>query len=89
MPYLTEELYQRLPGQLAESVCITDYPSPSQYPWRSELLEDDMTMVQEVVTELLAFRHDIGLSKEKPKGKDSVCPQNMYMVCTFCVVVVL
>ena len=31
MPYLCEELYQRLPGRLqTESICIASYPQPAE-----------------------------------------------------------
>jgi valyl-tRNA synthetase len=33
MPFITEELWQRLPkrdGEKAESVCVAEYPNPDQ-----------------------------------------------------------
>ncbi|KAH3799544.1 valine--tRNA ligase-like isoform X1 [Dreissena polymorpha] len=48
MPFLTEELYQRL-GNIsadASSVCLTQYPDPLKYNWYNGNLESTMERVQ-------------------------------------------
>ncbi|XP_060065719.1 valine--tRNA ligase-like [Ylistrum balloti] len=48
MPYLTEELYQRLPtaADRPESVCISQYPSKKQVAFHQEKLEEAVTVVK-------------------------------------------
>ncbi|XP_063239441.1 valine--tRNA ligase-like [Bacillus rossius redtenbacheri] len=54
MPFLSEELYQRLPlERAAETVALAPYPTPEQWEqWRDEALESEMRTVLEVVSAL-------------------------------------
>ncbi|XP_021357416.1 valine--tRNA ligase-like [Mizuhopecten yessoensis] len=48
MPYLTEELYQRLPmaADWPESVCISQYPTTEDVPYKQDRLEEAVTVVK-------------------------------------------
>ncbi|XP_055956479.1 valine--tRNA ligase [Patella vulgata] len=67
MPFITEELYQRLPekGDKSVSVCIAPYPQPHQYKWRDEDIEDEMKNVQVVINKVLSLRRFFNLTKTK------------------------
>ncbi|XP_025115112.1 valine--tRNA ligase-like isoform X2 [Pomacea canaliculata] len=60
MPFLAEELYQRLPMKginWPESVCIASYPLSEEYPWRDETAENTMALVQNICNRILSKRH--------------------------------
>ncbi|KAI0227477.1 Valine--tRNA ligase [Lamellibrachia satsuma] len=68
MPYLTEELFQRLPQRgtaKAESICVADYPQIAQFDWRDHAVETDMGTVRDVVGQCLSLRKDFNLTKAK------------------------
>ncbi|XP_051009554.1 valine--tRNA ligase, mitochondrial [Acomys russatus] len=72
MPFLAEELWQRLPprkgGPLAPSICVAPYPSAhSLESWRQPELERCFSRVQEVVQALRALRATYQLTKARPK----------------------
>jgi valyl-tRNA synthetase len=74
MPFVTEELWQRLPGQAKlqeqeghpRSLMISEYPKP-QEAWESTVVEENMAYAMNIVTKTRALRCDYGLSKEKPE----------------------
>ena len=55
MPYVTEELWQRLPRdgkqQGASTIMLTSYPQ-SQPDWMDEAVEDQMEYVQKIISRL-------------------------------------
>ncbi|HEV8582171.1 MAG TPA: valine--tRNA ligase [Thermoanaerobaculia bacterium] len=68
MPFLTEELWQRLPGHEAihpETICLAAYPRREEL-WEDAGVEAGMEALIEVVTRLRALRAEMGLS---PKVK--------------------
>ncbi|XP_055453013.1 valine--tRNA ligase, mitochondrial [Psammomys obesus] len=72
MPFLAEELWQRLPprqgGALAPSICVAPYPSAhSLESWRQPELERCFSRVQEVVQALRALRATYQLTKARPR----------------------
>ncbi|XP_067865092.1 valine--tRNA ligase, mitochondrial [Heterodontus francisci] len=71
MPYLTEELWQRLPGRdqcSNPSICITQYPCVSQLPdWNYPQEESDFLFVQEVIRVVRTLRAEYQLTKARPK----------------------
>ncbi|XP_041490648.1 valine--tRNA ligase, mitochondrial [Microtus oregoni] len=72
MPFLAEELWQRLPprqgGPLAPSICVAPYPSAhSLESWRQPQLERCFSRVQEVVQALRALRATYQLTKARPQ----------------------
>ncbi|XP_029441072.1 valine--tRNA ligase, mitochondrial isoform X2 [Rhinatrema bivittatum] len=70
MPYLTEELWQRLPrqgGPPTPSICVAQYPSPGQLAhWCSPESEADFQLVQEVVCAVRSLRVTFQLTKARP-----------------------
>ncbi|XP_051899896.1 valine--tRNA ligase, mitochondrial [Pristis pectinata] len=71
MPYLSEELWQRLPGREGRpepSICLAPYPTLGQLPdWSCPQLESDFLLVQEVVRAVRALRADYQLTKARPE----------------------
>ncbi|MBV8200752.1 MAG: valine--tRNA ligase, partial [Acidobacteria bacterium] len=63
MPFLTEEVWQRLPGHEAvhpESICLAPYPGREE-SWESAEVEADMEVLIHVVTRVRALRAEMGL----------------------------
>ncbi|KAI9551128.1 hypothetical protein GHT06_003105 [Daphnia sinensis] len=83
MPFLSEELYQRLHSKLADlgipssrsvSVLVAEYPSKDEFAlWRNEELEKTIDSVLRAVTELRNMKLEYGLAKSKPDAV-FVCP---------------
>ncbi|HYX23424.1 MAG TPA: class I tRNA ligase family protein, partial [Thermoanaerobaculia bacterium] len=68
MPFLTEELWQRLPGHAAihpETICLAPYPG-REAAWESPEVEAGMDALIQVVTRARALRTELGLA---PKAK--------------------
>ncbi|XP_071802755.1 valine--tRNA ligase-like [Asterias amurensis] len=68
MPYLSEELYQRLPRRTENeppSICVTPYPETAQNPFYNEQLEAEVTLVQDIVGKARSMRSDYNLTKQK------------------------
>ncbi|SPP72882.1 blast:Valine--tRNA ligase [Drosophila guanche] len=73
MPFITEELYQRLPrANPAPSICVASYPSNTS--WRSAKIESDVEFVQKAARIIRSARSDYNLpNKTKTEA---------YIVCT-------
>ncbi|XP_064616941.1 valine--tRNA ligase-like [Liolophura sinensis] len=70
MPFLTEELYQRLPRSpesLSRSICIAPYPEPSEYPWRNLVSESEMDTVLQIVNKSLSIKKEFNIGKMRPQ----------------------
>lgn len=69
MPFLTEELYQRLPrrpcADLAPSICVDAYPEVDEFPPRNESLEKEVNFMQDLVHKVRSLRADYNLTKTK------------------------
>jgi len=68
MPYVTEELYQRLPRRTVDSppsVCVTPYPE--ELPWRDTTLEDEISLLQSIVKTIRSIRQEYNLTRAKPE----------------------
>ncbi|XP_022099146.1 valine--tRNA ligase-like [Acanthaster planci] len=68
MPFLSEELFQRLPRRTQNeppSICITPYPETQKHPWYSEQLEAEVSLVQDVIGKARSMRADYNLTKQK------------------------
>ncbi|XP_044258532.1 valine--tRNA ligase [Tribolium madens] len=66
MPFITEELYQRLPRPKEirdniPSICVCPYPEPEDCPWRNETLEHEVDFVQKVAKAIRSARSDYNL----------------------------
>jgi len=70
LPFLTEELYQRLPPSPSkcESICIAPYPT-HVIAWQNVALEEEMDMVREIVGAVRSLKESLGLlNKARPSG---------------------
>ncbi len=68
MPFLTEELWQRLPGHEAihaETICLAPFPRREE-SWEDAAVEAGMEALMQVVTRVRSLRAEMGLS---PKAK--------------------
>ncbi len=69
MPFLTEELWQRLPGHEAihpETICLAPFPVALQ-EWSDPSAERQMGGLIEIVSRIRSLRSDLGIeAKEKP-----------------------
>ncbi|MFL6193822.1 MAG: valine--tRNA ligase [Thermoanaerobaculia bacterium] len=63
MPFLTEEVWQRLPGHEAihaETICLAPYPGREER-WEDDAVETGMDALIQVVTRVRALRAEMGL----------------------------
>ncbi|XP_068633756.1 valine--tRNA ligase isoform X2 [Battus philenor] len=67
MPFVTEELYQRLPraDTTCPSICVASYPTESDAPWRSEQLESDVETVLKMVHLIRSTRSEYNLTNKQ------------------------
>jgi valyl-tRNA synthetase len=69
MPFITEELYQRLPrraGDTVPSICVASYPQVSQFNWtQNEQLEKDVDFMQTIIHNVRSLRSEYNLVKQK------------------------
>lgn len=68
MPYVTEELFQRLPRRNEDSppsICVTPYPA--KLPWRDASLEDELNLVQTIVKSIRSIRQEYNVTRAKPE----------------------
>ncbi|XP_043672900.1 valine--tRNA ligase isoform X1 [Vespula pensylvanica] len=71
MPFITEELYQRLPckKQTYPSICISPYPDVIECPWRNCEIEKDIDFAQKVIKNIRSARATYNLpNKLKTEG---------------------
>ncbi|ELT91500.1 hypothetical protein CAPTEDRAFT_153512 [Capitella teleta] len=77
MPFLSEELFQRLPRRTENeppSICVTPYPQPAQYAsWRDAQLETQVEFSMSVIRTVRSMRADYQLTKTKT---------NLYLKCS-------
>jgi len=69
MPFVTEELFQRLnrrDSQPFESICIASYPQKVA-TWTNEQVEKDVKFVQDIVRSVRVMRAAFNLTKEHPQ----------------------
>ncbi len=63
MPFLTEEIWQRLPGHQdihADTICLAAYPGREER-WESADVESGMEVLMQVVTRVRSLRAELGL----------------------------
>ncbi|KAK2580346.1 hypothetical protein KPH14_001243 [Odynerus spinipes] len=71
MPFITEELYQRLSRkkQIYPSICISPYPETIECPWRNHEIEKDIDFAQKVIKHIRSTRATYNLpNKLKTEG---------------------
>uniref|UniRef100_A0AAY4D3G5 valine--tRNA ligase n=1 Tax=Denticeps clupeoides TaxID=299321 RepID=A0AAY4D3G5_9TELE len=69
MPFVTEELFQRLPRRSTKdsppSISVTSYPESSEFCWHSEVVDAEMEFVMTVVRTIRSLRADYNLTKTR------------------------
>ncbi|XP_028159535.1 valine--tRNA ligase [Ostrinia furnacalis] len=67
MPFVTEELFQRLPRKdtSCPSICVASYPTESDAPWRSEAIEADVETVLKMVHLIRSSRSEYNLANKQ------------------------
>lgn len=67
MPFITEELFQRLPRRNKEvpSICVASYPTEADAPWRSESLESEVDIVLKMVHQIRSTRAEYNLANKQ------------------------
>ncbi|XP_023237498.1 valine--tRNA ligase-like [Centruroides sculpturatus] len=83
MPFLSEELYQRLATILEwdweESVCIAPYPNMKEWGvWRNEELDDTFKTVLELTHAIRSMKSFYGMSHNKPVIVINVKNNNLF-----------
>ena len=59
MPFVTEEIYQKLPGH-GESIMIAPYPK-SDESWIDEIAEEEVSLVMELLTAIRSIRSQLNI----------------------------
>ncbi|XP_071276610.1 valine--tRNA ligase isoform X7 [Agelaius tricolor] len=69
MPFLAEELWQRLPHAppAPPSVSLAPFPEPEQFCWQDEEAEATMEFVLSIVRALRSLRAAHGLTRQRPQ----------------------
>ncbi|KAJ1525183.1 hypothetical protein ONE63_010015 [Megalurothrips usitatus] len=71
MPFITEELFQRLPRCADEvpSICVAPYPEVEKYPWRKIEIESEVEFMQKIIHLIRSARSDYSLlNKQKTEA---------------------
>jgi len=70
LPYVTEELYQRLPPSPAKLDTITIAPYPTAViAWKNEAIEKEMEMAKMIASSFRSMKTSLGMEmKARPKG---------------------
>ena len=63
MPFVTEEIWQHLPGT-GESIMVAPFPKP-QKAWRNEALEEEFSLVMDVIAAVRNIKAEAGLPLTK------------------------
>ncbi|CAB3227290.1 unnamed protein product [Arctia plantaginis] len=79
MPFVTEELFQRLPRKdnSCPSICIANYPTDADTPWRSEELESDVDTVLKMVHLIRSTRTEYNLVNKQKTTVHLVLSQDL------------
>jgi valyl-tRNA synthetase len=64
IPFITEEIWQRLPQRESESVMIADYPQPRP-DWIDEQAEQTMHKLQSLITAIRTIRSEMNVPPQK------------------------
>lgn len=83
MPFITEELFQRLPhipGQDAPSICIAQYPDLNECPWSNTEVESEVEFVQKIVHIVRSARSDYNLPNKTKTEVHVVCSDDIAAV---------
>lgn len=75
MPFITEELYQRLPRnkQIYPSICVSPYPEESECPWRDLEIEKDVEFANKIIKNVRSTRATYNLPNKTKTEAYIVC----------------
>lgn len=74
MPFVSEELFQRLPrADTVPSICVAVYPQTAASPWRNEQLERDVEFVQKAARVIRSARSDYNIPNKTKTDAYIVC----------------
>lgn len=74
MPFVSEELFQRLPrADRTPSICVAVYPVVAASPWRNETLERDVEFVQRAARVIRSARSDYNIPNKTKTDAYVVC----------------
>ncbi|MBI1741808.1 valine--tRNA ligase [Candidatus Acetothermia bacterium] len=65
IPFITEEIYQKLPGKEAESIMISEFPT-SLKSWLDESSEKKVRAIQSLITAIRTIRAEMNIPPQKP-----------------------
>jgi valyl-tRNA synthetase len=69
MPFISEELYQRMPRRNPStdppSICVTLYPRPAECPWTNEELQAKVDLMMKIVNGVRSLRADYNFKKSE------------------------
>lgn len=84
MPFVSEELYQRLPGRVEEdSIAVVSYPTGYSH-WRNDNVCNEFTLFQEVVHGIRSVKKGFDLQKARPDVFVQCNGNNFDTVSKFC-----
>lgn len=62
MPFISEELFQRLPrNDAVPSICVAAYPTTTSCPWKSDQVEREVEFIQKAAKIIRSARSDYNL----------------------------
>ncbi|XP_049829740.1 valine--tRNA ligase [Schistocerca gregaria] len=75
MPFITEELFQRIPhsGCGAKSICVSQYPDEKECPWRNLEVESEVEFIQKIIHIVRSTRSDYTLPNKVKTEVYIVC----------------
>jgi len=68
MPFMTEELWQRLPGDKGSPACIVAKYPEMREDWKCKKYDSDMEFALTIVENLRGTKVSLGLTRERPKA---------------------
>ncbi|PKL15115.1 MAG: valine--tRNA ligase, partial [Spirochaetae bacterium HGW-Spirochaetae-6] len=63
MPFITEEIWQKLPGRVGESIMLADFPQAGE--WGFEEAREHIALLQDVIYHVRNIRGDAGITPDK------------------------
>ncbi|KAL6254260.1 hypothetical protein P5V15_014875 [Pogonomyrmex californicus] len=75
MPFITEELYQRLPRKnlIYPSICVSPYPDGKECCWRNQEIEKDIEFAQKIIKNIRSARATYNLPNKMKTEAYIVC----------------
>ncbi|XP_069705537.1 valine--tRNA ligase isoform X1 [Periplaneta americana] len=76
MPFITEELYQRLPRvseQDPPSICVAPYPDVDECPWRNVQIETELEFIDKIIRTVRSARSDYNLQNKVKTEAYIIC----------------